>query len=126
MPQPFPGVLERTFTRAVSLAQRQSVALHRNGVAVLGLAAGHPALEAAAAPGAPALAVSFNADVAVQRKRKRGRAPGAVSAAQVLATVTVGEAAFPVWACMSGHVLELHTALEGDAAPLLHGVRAVL
>lgn len=116
MQQPFPTAVQRTCTLYASALSRQFVFEHRNGVVVMGLAAGHPVR---CLPADAPLSVTFSPGVTVQRKRKRGKQSGAVHAREPLCSIKSGDKVFPVVAAVNGYVLELNTSLEKDPSLLL-------
>ena len=111
MEPPFPNVLKRSFLRAASLAHRQYVLQHRNGVCVLGLAPDHPILNGV--PG-ETVKVVFPANMAVQRKRKRGKNSGSLRAWDTICSVHAGDTVYNIPACVGGQVLELNYRLESS------------
>lgn len=120
MKQPFPTMVQRTCSMYACCATRQYVFLHRNGVAIMGLAPGHPALSGSSDA---ALSVAFEAGIKVQRKRKRGKQSGAVQGTETLCTVKRGSSSFPITATINSYVLELNTMLEGAPEVLERSVR---
>lgn len=119
MEPPFPNVLKRSFLRAASMAHRQYVLQHRNGVCVLGLALDHPILSS---PSIGSIKVTFPANMAVQRKRKRGKHSGTLKAWDTICSVQAGDTVFNIPACIGGQVLELNHRLEGSPELLLSRV----
>ena len=119
MQQPFPTAVQRTCKLYALALARQFVYEHRNGVVVVGLAPGHPALTP---PPGTTVSVAFASGITVQRKRKRGKQSGSVRARQPLCNITCGGEVYPVVAAVHGYVLELNTALEADPSLLLSHV----